>query len=124
MNRAVKMLQDELNVEISEFTVGGINYDTLFAHKWFLGTNDKIDPDVARQKIDGYLNTLNDDYRVERLEAIKEVFVEVYPSEVFYHWMEEHGKVGGANKFPRVLKKEKLAEWEEYLKKYNENKST
>jgi hypothetical protein len=122
MNRAVKMLQDELNVEITEFTVGGISHDSLFAHKWFLGTNDKIDPEVARNKIDKYLNILNDDYRVERLEAIKEVFVEIYPSEVFYNWMEEHGKVGGANKFPRVMKNEKLTEWEEYLEKYQENK--
>ena len=56
MNRAIKMLQDELGVEINEFTVTGIRYETMFAHKWYLGTNDDIDPAVAREKIDGYLS--------------------------------------------------------------------
>ncbi|MBC35849.1 MAG: GH3 auxin-responsive promoter [Bacteroidetes bacterium] len=115
MNRAIKMLQDELGVEINEFTVTGIRYETMFAHKWYLGTNDDIDPAVAREKIDGYLSVLNDDYRVERLEAIKEVFVEILPIQVFYDYMEKMGKSGGANKFPRVLKKDNLTKWENYL---------
>ncbi len=115
MNRAIKMLQDELNVEINEFTVSGIRHGSLFAHKWFLGTNDPIDPQVARNKIDGYLKKLNDDYRVERIEAIKDVFVEVHPLERFQNWMKIRGKEGGANKFPRVLKENQLREWEEYL---------
>ena len=116
MNRAVKMLQDELNVEINEFTVAGIRHGSLFAHKWFLGTNNDIDPEVAKEKLDCYLSKLNDDYRVERIEAIKDVIVEIHPLESFQNWMKVHGKEGGANKFPRVLKGEKLVEWENYLK--------
>jgi hypothetical protein len=116
MNRAVKILSDDLNVEIREFTVAGIKHDTMFAHKWWLGTDDKIDPSVAKQKIDEQLKILNDDYRVERIAAIKEVFVEILPSEVFAKWMKLQGKEGGANKFPRVLKKNQLQEWEQYLK--------
>jgi hypothetical protein len=33
--------------------------------------------------------------------------------------MKIHGKEGGANKFPRVLKRHQLTEWEEYLKQNN-----
>lgn len=115
MNRAIKMLQDELGVEINEFTVGGIPYESMFAHRWYLGSNDKIDPLIARKKIDGYLKVLNDDYRVERLEAVKEVFVEILPIQTFYNYMEMKGKSGGAHKFPRVLKKDQLTQWQEYL---------
>jgi len=118
MNMAVKMLSDELNVEIREFTVAGIEYDTMFAHKWFLGTDENLDPAVAKEKIDTYLKVLNDDYRVERIAAIKEVFVDVLPSEAFSRWMKIHNKEGGANKFPRVLKKNQLKEWEEYLREH------
>ncbi len=118
MNRAIKMLQDEMNVEINEFTVTGIRYDSMFAHKWFLGTNDKLDPKVARDKIDGYLNILNDDYRVERIAAIKDVQVEILPVKVFYEYMKELGKEGGATKFPRVLKPKQLSPWEDFLKNY------
>ncbi len=122
MNRAVKMLCDKLNIEVKEFTVCGIKHDSMFAHKWFLGTDDALDPAVACAKIDEYLMKLNDDYRVERIAAIKEIFAEVYPSSVFYDWLKKHGKEGGQIKFPRVLKNEQLADWEEYLKDYNKNK--
>lgn len=115
MNRAIKMLADDLNIEINEFTVSGIRHNSMFAHKWFLGTNDDLDPAVAKMKIDENLKKLNDDYRVERLEAIKEIFIEVLPLKTFQHWMKIHGKEGGANKFPRVLKNEQLIKWEEYL---------
>lgn len=118
MNQAIKMLQDEMNVEINEFTVAGIRHDSMFAHKWFLGTNDKLDPKVARDKIDGFLNILNDDYRVERIAAIKDVQVEIVPVNAFYEYMKEHGKEGGATKFPRVLKTKQLCPWEIFLKNY------
>ncbi len=74
MNRAIEMLQDEFNIEVREFTVAGISHGSLFAHRWYLGTDDNIDPDLAIQKIDEYLMQLNDDYMVERTEAIRELF--------------------------------------------------
>jgi hypothetical protein len=117
MNRAVELMQEELDVEVKEFTVAGIRHGSLFAHRWYLGTDDAIDPEIAKQKIDGHLKNLNDDYRVERMEAIKDLFVKVLPAQVFYDYMKEKGKEGSANKFPRVLKNSRLDEWDEYLKK-------
>ena len=117
MNRAIKMLQDEFNIKINEFTVAGISYGSLFAHKWYLGTDDPIDPIVAATKLDEYLAILNDDYRVERIEAIRKVFAEILPLHVFYDWMKSQGKEGGAFKFPRVLKEEKRLNWEAHISK-------
>jgi hypothetical protein len=115
MSRAVKMLCEEMNIEVREFTVTGIKLDSMFAHKWYLGTDDPLDPEVARDKIDEYLKVLNDDYRVERIAAIREVFVEILPSEAFSKWMKIHNKEGGANKFPRVMKKDQAVAWDKYL---------
>jgi hypothetical protein len=123
MSRAIKMLCDELNVEIREFTVTGIKHDSMWAHKWYLGTDDQLDAVVAKEKIDEYLKILNDDYRVERIAAIKDVFVEILPSQAFSTWMKIHNKEGGANKFPRVLKKDLPAEWEKFLVDYNFKKA-
>jgi hypothetical protein len=119
MSRAVKILCDELNVEIREFTVTGIKHDSLWAHKWYLGTDDPLDAALAKEKIDEYLKILNDDYRVERIAAIKDIFVEVLPSRAFSNWMKINNKEGGANKFPRVLKNSLASEWEKYLLEYN-----
>jgi hypothetical protein len=53
---------------------------------------------------------------VERTEAIKELYLDVLPTHVFYKFMEEKiGKWGGATKFPRVLKGERYALWKEYI---------
>ena len=119
MNRAMELLQDEIDVEIKEFTVAGVRHGTLFAHHWFIGTDDKIDALEAATIIDNHLKNLNDDYRVERMEAIKDVRVTVLPSKVFYDYMKETGKEGSANKFPRVLKNSRIDEWLAYLKKQN-----
>ncbi len=116
MNRAIELMQENLDVEVKEFTVAGIRHESLFAHHWYIGTDDPLDPELARQKIDEHLKNLNDDYRVERMEAIKDVFVTVLPSQVFYDYMKHQGKEGSANKFPRVLKNSRFDHWEEYLK--------
>ena len=122
ISRAIEMLEHELNIEVREFTIAGIKHNGLFAHKWYIGSDDSIDPLIVRNKLDGYLNMLNDDYRVERIEAIKEVFVEILPSSVFSSWMKMKGKEGGANKFPRVLKNSIFEEWEEYVNQYKSKK--
>ncbi len=116
MNRAIQKLEDEFNIEIREFTVAGIRYGSMFAHKWYLGTDDNINSDIAKKKIDEYLKVLNDDYRVERIEAIREVIVEILPLKMFYDWMKECGKEGGQNKFPRVLKKDQHTKWNNFIK--------
>lgn len=117
MNMAIKMAEDQLNIEIREFTVAGIQHGSMFAHKWFVGTESQVDPQVLRNKIDENLKILNDDYRVERIAAIRDVIVQVLPSKVFYDWMKAKGKEGAQNKFPRVIKDKVLSDWELFIAK-------
>ncbi len=115
MNMAVKMAEDQLNAEIREFTVAGVKHGSMFAHKWFIGTDSDVDPSVLRERIDENLKVLNDDYRVERIAAIRDVIVEVLPCTVFYDYLRMKGKEGAQNKFPRVIKGEQLREWEAFV---------
>lgn len=120
MNRAVELVANDLNIDVKEFTVVGIPHGSLFAHKWYIGTDDSVGKNILKEKLDEQLKILNDDYRVERSAALKEVFVEILPSSVFYGWMEKKGKIGAQNKFPRVMRNKHLAEWEEFLKQRQE----
>lgn len=124
MSRAIEMLEIELDIDVREFTVAGIEYDSMFAHQWYLGCDDPVNTELAKTKLDQYLKVLNDDYRVERIAAVKDVFVEVLPSQVFADWMKLKGKEGGANKFPRVLKKNMHLEWKDYLSGIRDLKTT
>jgi hypothetical protein len=116
MNKAIELVANDLNITIQEFTVAGIPYESLFAHHWFVGTDDKVDPKIVKEKIDQHLKVLNDDYAVERSAALKDIRVDVLPVKTFYSWMESKGKVGGQNKFPRVMKKNQLEDWTSFLK--------
>ena len=120
MNKAVDTVARKLGINIREFTVAGFKYENLFAHRWYIGCDDpNVDPQLVKQIIDETLSEINDDYAIERTSALKEVFVEILPNEVFYDYMKSIGKDGAMNKFPRVLKNGKLAEWEAYLQKQN-----
>jgi hypothetical protein len=115
MNKAIELVSNDLNIEIPEFTVAGIPHDTLFAHHWFVGTDDVVDKNLLREKLDQHLKVLNDDYAVERSAALKEVHVDVLPVHAFYDWMQAKGKVGGQNKFPRVIKNNQLDDWRSFI---------
>lgn len=116
MNRAIALVSKDLGIDIKEFTVEGIEHAGMFAHQWYIGTDDPADADTLRHKLDEHLKILNDDYRVERIAALKDVFVKIFPTHVFYDFMRKIGKEGGQNKFPRVLKKNRVSEWKDHLR--------
>ncbi len=115
MNKAIELVEEELNIDIREFTLLGESHESLFAHYWYIGTDDVVDSAVLRDSIDEKLKVLNDDYRVERISALKKVDLKVLPTSVFYKWMEDRGKVGSQYKFPRVLKRGKADDWKKFL---------
>jgi hypothetical protein len=115
MQKALQMTAKEMGLNIKEWAVMGIPYDSLFAHKWYVGCEQVIDTGKMKASLDAKLCTLNDDYAVERKAALKEVFIEIISTETFYSFMRQRGKVGGQSKFPRVLKKQVAADWLEFL---------
>jgi len=115
MNKAYRLACDEMNVVPGEFCVCGIKYQGLFAHKWYIGGDTPIDTDLMKQKIDAHLQVLNDDYRVERTSALKDILVEAIPSQLFFDFLHRKGKVSAQTKFPRVMKGKLLNEWNALL---------
>lgn len=68
-NKAIELVSDDLNIAIKEFTVAGIPYQSLFAHHWYIGTDDEVSAELLRENLDSRLMELNDDYKVERSAA-------------------------------------------------------
>jgi len=119
MNKAIELVSEEFNISIPEYTVVGFSYESFFAHKWYIATNDKVDPAQVTKRIDQNLRILNDDYATERDSALKEVFLEVLPEEKFMKFMELKGKLGSQHKFPRVMKGKMLEDWNRFLETGN-----
>lgn len=116
MNKAIEMVSEELNISIPEFTVAGVPHGLFFAHHWYVATDDAVDKELLRVRIDEKLKELNDDYEVERKHALKEVMITVLSENTFMEFMRLKGKVGGQHKFPRVLKGKMLDDWQRFLK--------
>lgn len=116
MNKAIELVSQDLNVAIPEFTVAGIPHGSLFAHQWYIGSERFVEASALRQQLDKRLKELNDDYAVERSAALKEIFVEVLPTQTFYDYMKSKGKLGSQNKFPRVLKSSQLDDWKAFIR--------
>ena len=117
MNKAIELVSNEFNISIPEFTVIGFPHQNLFAHKWYIACNDSVDPGALIKRIDQHLCELNDDYAVERTSALKDVFIQILPEEVFMKFMEAGGKLGSQHKFPRVMKGKMLEDWNAFLSK-------
>ena len=115
MNRAIELVSEELNISIPEYTVVGFPYQNFFAHKWYIACNDDVDETMLKEKIDIHLCELNDDYAVERGSALKEVFLQKLPEDLFLKFMKQKGKLGSQHKFPRVLKGKMLQDWKDFL---------
>lgn len=115
MTTAIEYVSQELNISIPEFTVAGVPHGTFFAHEWYIATDDVVNADTFTAMLDARLKILNDDYEVERKHALKDITTHVLPKKVFHDFMKSKGKVGGQNKFPRVLKGKALQEWKNFL---------
>ena len=123
MNNAISIINDELDLQVNEFTVVGHRHENQFAHTWWIGTDKVIESTLVKTKLDEVLCSLNDDYKTERTAALKDIFVNLVPNDYFYEWMKKENKLGGSHKFPRVLNAKQLKSWESFLEQSNHDRS-
>jgi len=71
---------------------------------------------LVSQKIDRYLKKSQRRLPRGTVRSYPRSFCYVLPPKAFLEYMDEKGKTGSANKFPRVLKNERITEWEQFLK--------
>ena len=115
LNKAIELAAEEMKITVREFAVAGIKHPPLFAHQWYVGVDEYVDENAFGKLIDQKLCELNDDYCVERQHSLKNIFMQILPSHLFYDFLKAKGKEGGQNKFPRVLKDKILEEWQLFL---------
>lgn len=118
MNQAIHKVSEELNLSFKEFTVSAVEDQGKFRHAWYLGCETMISEDIVLPLLDEELKRVNDDYRIERNSVLEQPRLKIIPIFIFYKWQEKQGKMGGQNKFPRVLKSSTFKEWESFVSHY------
>ncbi len=115
MNQAMQVMQQRFGIEINEFVVSAIRKDGVYINKWFIGANQTVDNEELAAALDTELCNTNKNYKVARSKSLKGVEAEVIPVEKFYAWSEDHKKLGGQAKIPRVMKEEDFRAFGEYV---------
>lgn len=92
MNKAVQVASEKLNISVAEFTVSAISEPGAFGHHWFVGSDDKVDPEALKHIIDQTLIEINDDYATERKSPLKNILLTVLPEKTFLEFLEKKVK--------------------------------
>lgn len=117
MNEAIRRTDLELGAGIKEFTAMAVPKGSHWAHQWYVSADHPgLNAGRFAETLDRHLQEINDDYRVERRYALREVRVELLPHDVFYRWLERQGKMNGQAKIPRVLKGAVQTDFEGFLR--------
>lgn len=120
MNDAIKHIEEQFSTTITEYTICAKRLeDGEFYHSWYLGSDLKSDNNKVAAALDDFLKEANKNYKVARSKALKGVKVAIIPVETFHDWNDKNKKKGGQVKMERVMKEEKFAEWEKFIKKEN-----
>lgn len=118
LTAAVRRADERLHAGVREFAVSAKQVNGYWAHQWWVSIdNPAVSPAALAQLLDEELCLLNDDYRVERQYALRDVQVELLPNHTFFDWLASKGKMNGQAKVPRVLKGAQLADFEAFLNK-------
>ncbi len=117
MNKAMEQLQSEFGFQIKEFTVAAVQENEEYIHKWYLGTDGRVEnnEDEIAGRLDEILKENNKNYKVARSKALKGVKTTIVPVEMFQKWTEETKQKGGQVKIPRVMKEQDFREWESFV---------
>lgn len=113
MNQAIQFVNEQLGITVEEFCV--YPNKSKDGHKWFIGTNFKVDSSKYAKLLDDFLKKNNDDYASLRKYTLKEPVVQALPVQKFYEFMESINKLGGQSKFPRVMSETQIEKWEGFL---------
>lgn len=116
MNQAVLEAEKQLNISIKEFAVVPEKTDHHFAHHWYIGCDEKVNPEILQKTLDQTLSILNDDYKAERSAMLRPPIVHTVPTNYFYDWQRSSGKLNGQSKIPRVMRGNQAEDWKLYLK--------
>ena len=123
MNQGIQQVEEKLDVNIREFTVCPAVEEGGYVHKWYIGCEPLADSAAVARILDKRLMEANDDYRTER-GSLLHIQVQTIPVELFYQWQEAQGKMGGQNKFPRVMKGRQFTEWENFVRQKLKNQGS
>jgi len=119
MNAGIEQLNEQMDLKIREYTVIPEPTENYYRHTWFIGTESpQTDRLKAGELLDKVLSRVNDDYATERSSLLRSPHIVFLPNDAFYAFQRTLNKLGGQNKFPRVLNKNQHQDWQSFVEQW------
>ncbi|MCF0056586.1 GH3 auxin-responsive promoter family protein [Dyadobacter sp. CY356] len=118
MNGALRVLEKEYDLVMTEFIAAAIHKNEEFILKWYISSDKFPDFNKVAESLDNALQISNKNYKVARGKALKGIEVVLISDTLFHKWSEETKKLGGQVKIPRVMKEEDFLEFEAYINQH------
>jgi hypothetical protein len=115
MNDAIRVLEHDYDLVMTEFIVAAIHKNDEFILKWFISSDKFPDGPKLSETLDEALQHRNKNYKVARGKALKGIEVVLLPETIFHQWSEKTKKLGGQVKIPRVMKEADFMEFEAFV---------
>ncbi|WP_254413027.1 GH3 family domain-containing protein [Dyadobacter diqingensis] len=116
MNDAIRVLEQDYDVVMTEFIVAAIHKNDEYILKWYISSDKFPDSAKVSETLDDALQNTNKNYKVARGKALKGIEVVLIPEAIFHQWSEETKKLGGQVKIPRVMKEADFLEFEAFVR--------
>jgi len=105
--QALAIANAKCHSSVSDYTAAPrfFDQDNNAAHEWVIEfEKPPQNPDYFCETLDNALKSLNSDYEAKRYKnmILKPPIIHIAPTNTFYRWMKERGKLGGQNKVPRL----------------------
>ncbi|TDS17573.1 GH3 family domain-containing protein [Sphingobacterium paludis] len=115
MNAAIQKMQDKFQVQIKEFVVATVQREGKKLNTWYIGADQDCPNAEMRDFLDQELQASNKNFKVARNQALDGMELHVVPTTYFHEWSNQHKKMGGQAKIPRVMNQEDFEAFEAYI---------
>jgi hypothetical protein len=113
INNAINIVADRRKIEISEFCIYAEEKE--LRHRWYIGVDVEVNKEDLMAEIDREICLANDDYAAVRKYSLKQPIIDLVPTHKFYDFLNQIGKSGSQNKFPRVLNSNQIEKWLSFI---------
>ncbi len=113
--KALSIACNKTNAQITEYSAAPVfmGDNQKGTHEWVIEfAREPDDIDYFSEMLDHGLMSVNSDYEAKRYKDITLVkpIIRKLRKGTFYNWFNDHGKLGGQNKFPRLSNDRKFVE--------------
>lgn len=116
MDAAIVDTAAHLNTSVNEYAVATLqDKKDHYYHQWVIVTDDSLDEETFKEKLDRMLKDANKNYAVARSKALKYIQVKGINKKVYHAYLEEKKQKGGQVKTPKVMDEEKMRDFLEFI---------